>query len=72
MHKLLCSLIFSGLIILQARADNIGAVFYIALENHNSTQPKTVRRPIPISHSKAAPYINSLVTSGNPNADQVS
>jgi phosphatidylinositol-3-phosphatase len=58
-----------------ARADQtIGPVFVIALENHNWTQPSS-----PFSGSlqqiyqnPAAPYINSLVTPGNPNAQYVS
>jgi len=51
----------------------IGAVFYIELENHNWTQPKSdTSAPNQIFGSKAAPYINSLVTPGNPNAKEVS
>jgi hypothetical protein len=51
----------------------IGAVFYIELENHNWTQPAgDTSAPNQIQGSPAAPYINSLVTPGNPNAKQVS
>jgi hypothetical protein len=51
----------------------IGVVFYIELENHDWTQPKSdTTAPHQIFHSKAAPYINSLVTPGNPNAKEVS
>jgi hypothetical protein len=55
----------------------IGDVFYIAMENHNFTQPNgnvdpnstTIEQ---IKGNSAAPYINSLITPGNPNAAQVS
>jgi hypothetical protein len=56
-----------------ARADSIGDVFYIAMENHNWTQPSGVPDiPEQIFHNPVAPYINSLVTPGNLNAAQVS
>jgi hypothetical protein len=56
-----------------AHAQQIGDVFYIALENHNWTQPSGVTGiPQQIFGNPAAPYINSLVTPGNPNAAQVS
>ncbi len=55
----------------------IGDVFYIDLENHNFTQPNgnvntsssTIEQ---IQGNPAAPYINSLITPGNPNAAMVS
>ena len=48
-------------------------VFVIAFENHNWTQPKSDdAAPEQIYGNPAAPYINSLVTPGNPNARQVS
>ncbi len=48
-------------------------VFVIAFENHNWTQPKSDdAAPAQIYGNPAAPYINSLVTPGNPNAAQVS
>jgi hypothetical protein len=55
----------------------IGDVFYIAMENHNFTQPNgnvdpnstTIEQ---IKGNLAAPFINSLITPGNPNAAQVS
>ena len=51
----------------------IGAVFYIEMENHNWTQPSSdTSAPHQIFGSPAAPFINSLVTPGNPNAAQVS
>jgi hypothetical protein len=52
----------------------IGDVFYIELENHNLTQPSTAPAgtPQPLLGNSAAPYFNSLITPGNPNAAQVS
>ncbi len=65
-----------------ARADNgpdnyfdrtkAGDVFVIALENHNLTQPNPLSSPEQIQGNAAAPYLNSLMTPGNPNAAQVS
>ena len=55
-----------------ARADSIGDVFYIPLENHNFTQPSTVTGINQIFGNSAAPFINSLVTPGNPNAAMTS
>ena len=83
-HAALGAIALSGLLSVQpasARShDNddhesgrqIGDVFVIALENHNFTQPSTQTSPQPIYGNAAAPYINSLVTPGNPNAAQVS
>jgi hypothetical protein len=50
----------------------IGAVFVIAMENHNLTQPPTQTNPQQILGNPAAPFQNSLITQGNPNAAQVS
>jgi hypothetical protein len=50
----------------------IGAIFVIAMENHNFTQPPTQTNPQPILGNPAAPFQNSLITPGNPNAAQVS
>jgi hypothetical protein len=50
----------------------IRTVFVIAMENHNFTQPNPTSSPHQILGNPAAPYINSLVTPGNPNAAQVS
>ena len=66
-----------------AHAQQIGDVFYIYMENHNWTQPNgNVTAPGATSGNlstiqqvygnAAAPYINSLVTPGNPNAAQSS
>ena len=50
----------------------IGAVFVIAMENHNFTQPPTQTSPQQILGNPAAPFMNSLLTPGDPNAAQVS
>jgi phosphatidylinositol-3-phosphatase len=51
----------------------IGAVFYIELENHNWTQPASdTSAPNQISGCPAAPYINSLVDPASPNSKEVS
>lgn len=54
------------------RPQGIGTVFVIAMENHNFTQPPTQTNPQPILGNPAAPFMNSLITPGNPNAAQVS
>ncbi|HZR19924.1 MAG TPA: alkaline phosphatase family protein [Verrucomicrobiae bacterium] len=51
---------------------DLGTIFVIAMENHNFTQPATQTSPQPIFGNPAAPFMNSLITSGNPNAAQVS
>ncbi len=50
----------------------VGTVFVIPMENHNWTQPGSMSSPAQIFGNAAAPYINSLVTPGNPNATLVS
>jgi phosphatidylinositol-3-phosphatase len=52
--------------------NQVGDIFVIALENHNFTQPGTQTSPQQILGNPAAPFINSLLTPGNPNAAQVS
>jgi hypothetical protein len=49
-----------------------GTIFVIAMENHNFTQPVPTNNPQQIFNNPAAPYINSLITPGNPNSIQVS
>ena len=49
----------------------IGPIFVIALENHNFAQPKGFTEVRQILHNPAAPYINSLLLQGNPNAEYV-
>jgi hypothetical protein len=56
----------------EAMAQKIGDVFYIEMENHNLTQPSSQTSPQQIFGNPAAPYINSLMTPGNPNAAQSS
>jgi len=46
----------------------ISTVFVIAMENHNFTQPGSLASPQQLYGNVAAPYLNSLVTPGNPNA----
>ncbi len=58
--------------LLAATLPPIQTVFVIAMENHNWTQPTPGSSPQQIFGNVAAPYINSLVTPGNPNAAQVS
>ena len=50
----------------------IGDVFYIEMENHNLTQPSSLTSPQQLLGNPAAPYLNSLMTPGNPNAAQTS
>jgi phosphatidylinositol-3-phosphatase len=52
----------------------LGDVFEIALENHSWTEPNglTTASPEQLLGNPAAPFINSLVTPGNPNAANVS
>ncbi len=58
--------------ILAAQSASAGSVFVIAMENHNFTQPTNQTSPQQIFGNPAAPYQNSLITPGNPNAAQVS
>jgi hypothetical protein len=64
----------SGLLLSPARADSVqrvGTVWYILIENRDFTNSETSGGQ-EIWGSPAAPYLNSLVTPGNPNAAQVS
>jgi phosphatidylinositol-3-phosphatase len=74
MSKAIGVSLFALLVASSAHAQQIGDVFYIALENHNFTQPSTVPAGTPqqLFGNAAAPYLNSLVTAGNPNAANVS
>ena len=60
------------LIASSAQAQQIGDVFYIDLENHNLTQPPGVTSPEQLLGNSAAPFLNSLITPGNPNAAMTS
>lgn len=55
-----------------AQSAQAGSIFVIAMENHNLTQPTNVTSPQQIFGNPAAPYLNSLMTPGNPNAIQAS
>ncbi|MDB5299194.1 MAG: phosphoesterase, partial [Phycisphaerales bacterium] len=55
-----------------SRADGVGTVFVIAMENHNFTQPSTFTSIQQLQGNTAAPYLNSLITPGNPNAAMTS
>jgi hypothetical protein len=79
MHRLLFRTLPVALALLwapTARAAMVQTVFYIDMENHNATQPSSFTGLLPIYGPTAAatyaPYINSLITPGNPNAAQVS
>jgi hypothetical protein len=58
--------------LLAAPPANAGDIFVIAMENHNFVQPNPTSNPQQIFGNPAAPFINSLITPGNPNAAQVS
>ncbi len=62
---------FAGALLV-AQTATAGSIFVIAMENHNWTQPTNQTSPQQIFGNPAAPYLNSLVTPGNPNATQVS
>jgi phosphatidylinositol-3-phosphatase len=72
MSRMIGVSVFALMIAGSAQAQQIGDVFYIALENHNFTQPSSVTGINQIFGNSAAPFINSLVTPGNPNAAMVS
>ena len=73
MSKAIGVSLFALLVASSAQAQQIGDVFYIALENHNFTQPSSVTgHPRSYSAIRRRPFINSLVTPGNPNAAQTS
>jgi len=55
-----------------APTTTVGDIFVIAMENHNFTQPISVKKPEQILGNPAAPFINSLIAPGNPNAAHVS
>ncbi len=59
-------------VLLAARTVPAGDIFVMAMENHNFKQPSSMASPQQILGNPAAPFLNSLVTPGNPNAAQVS
>jgi hypothetical protein len=70
--RVFVGVLLSAGLVSTAQADQIKTVFVIAMENHNWTQPSSQPSPGQIFGNPAAPYINSLVTAGNPNAAQTS
>ncbi|MGZ3432693.1 MAG: alkaline phosphatase family protein [Isosphaeraceae bacterium] len=68
----LCAVAMGAVFTVPASADEINDVFYIDMENHNLTQPSSVTSPQQLQGNVAAPYLNSLMTPGNPNAAQTS
>ncbi len=70
-HELALGLLATTAIAAPAVAGPIKTVFVIALENHNFTQPPGTS-PQQILGNPAAPYVNSLITPGNPNAAMTS
>jgi phosphatidylinositol-3-phosphatase len=70
-HTALAGAIVAGLL-LAGQAAQAGSIFVIAMENHNFTQPNPTNNPQQILGNPAAPYLNSLITPGNPNSIQVS
>lgn len=59
-------------LLMAAQPVQAGSIFVIAMENHNLTQPNPSSNPQQILGNPAAPYMNSLITPGNPNSIQVS
>ncbi|MBV8684638.1 MAG: PEPxxWA-CTERM sorting domain-containing protein [Caulobacteraceae bacterium] len=55
-----------------AQAAQVKTVFNILLENHNFTQPSSFTGVQQLFGNPAAPFLNSLVTPGNPNAAMTS
>ena len=73
MKKLAFGFLVTTMFAAPAFAAPLQTVFVIAMENHNFTQPTGLTTsPEQILGNPAAPYINSLVTPGNPNAQYVS
>ena len=58
----------SLLIAQAATAQSLGDIFVIDMENHNFTQPSSLTAPAALLNNPAAPFLNSLMTPGNPNA----
>ncbi len=52
--------------------ESVRTVFVIAMENHNLVQPNPASTPRQILGNPAAPFLNSLLTPGSPQAAQVS
>ncbi|HTW93888.1 MAG TPA: alkaline phosphatase family protein [Tepidisphaeraceae bacterium] len=74
---LLAVALLTALPVGRAAGAEVGDVFVIALENHNFTQPAHIknprrRQPQQLLGNPACPFINSLVTPGDPHAKYVS
>jgi hypothetical protein len=72
MRRLLLTTAATVALAASAQAQQLGDVFYIDMENHNLTQPSSVTSPQQLLGNPAAPFLNSLMTPGNPNAAQTS
>jgi hypothetical protein len=56
----------------ESEGHSIGSVIVIAMENHNLAQPNPTGSPQQILGNPAAPFLNSLMTPGDPHAAQSS
>ena len=70
MRCLAMALLATTVFVAPSHASPIQTVFTIEMENHNLTQPAGVTSPAALKGNAAAPYLNSLMTPGNPNAAQ--
>jgi len=68
MHRIAFGLLATTALTTSVLAAPIQTVFVIAMENHDLTQPSSLTSPQQILGNPAAPYLNSLMTPGNPNA----
>ncbi len=69
MKRLVLGLMATTVLSAPVMATPVQTVFIIAMENHNFTQPTGLTTsPEQLLGNPAAPYLNSLVTPGNPNA----
>ena len=79
MGRIASRMVLVGLLVLaqagcmeMGRRAQVGDVFVIALENHNLIQPASMKERRQILGNPAAPFMNSLITPGDPNARQIS
>jgi len=70
--SLLTGICATGMMLAASHAAPLGTVFVIDLENRNFTAGTDTSGGSVVFGNAAAPYINSLITPGNPNAAQVS
>lgn len=71
-RTLAASAVFAALSTWSASAQQVRAVFVIAMENHNWTQPDSTGNPQQIFQNPNAPFINSLVSGVSAISSQVS